>query len=320
MSKSLHQSVTDAYEEVAAANEPVEPTEQEHVEEVKDVEEAPREAAEPIQEDEIDAPEHWASEDRDVFRALDKRGKSFLLRRHKEMEAAHTRKLQALAEETKIAESFKKTVGPYESYLKQLNIEPTQAFEKLIATEMRLRMANPHEKAALMNELARQYGVQLQGGEAPQVHDQTKAIFDELNNHRAYLIRLEQEKKNQEVQSLHNQISTFSSAKDENGNLKYPHFETIRHDMGALMNAGKAATLEEAYEQAIWINPELRRTFIERQSADRKVGEEVRQKTAASKKAGFNVKASGSEKIKDAKPALSLNETIRRAMEEHERI
>lgn len=312
MSENLREQLTAAYEEVTTPDV-VEPVVEEVIEEPVETEEPVEKETAPIEE-EVIAPEHWAADDREVFKSLDKKGRDFLLRRHKEMEASHTRKLQALSEETRIAENFKKSIAPYESYLKQLNIDPNQAVEKLLSTEMRLRMASPQEKAMLMQDLAKQYGAALNPAEVPYVDPNMQAIFDELNKQKAYLVRQEQEKQEQHVRSLEGTIQSFASTKDDRGNLKYPHFESIRQDMGALINAGKAATLEDAYEKAAWMNAELRKELITRQYGEKKE-ENVKEKVAASKKAAFNVKSGSGSQIKEQKKTLSLRETLEQAME-----
>lgn len=271
----------------------------------------------PAEEEELIAPAHWAKEDREIFQSLDKDGRKFLLKQHKFMESSYTKKMQALTEDQKIAESFKKTITPYESYLNQLQINPTEAFEKLIATEMRLRMASPKEKAAIIHNLAKDYGAEFDPyAEPEQVDEKTQAIYDELNRQKAYIMRWEQQRQEQEKHSLESQINAFASTKDENNKLKYPHFETLRKDMGVLMNAGKADTLEEAYEAALLLNKDLRHEYLLKQSR----ADDDRKRASASKKAAFNVRAGSNNQITDPKPTLSLRETIARAMEAQSRL
>src|SRR5215204_5606576 len=119
MSDTLRDQLEAAYNSSTEEPEEVEAVEEEVVEAAVEPEEV-AEDVEPSQEeteDDVPVPDHWASEDKEVFKALDKRGKEFLIRRHKEMEAGYTKKAQALSESAKVAESYKSMMSPHEAYL-----------------------------------------------------------------------------------------------------------------------------------------------------------------------------------------------------------
>lgn len=327
--KSLRDEVLAAYDKQIRTDTPEE-LPQEDIQEViqeesqersdDDKENVAQDVEESVEEDDIEAPSHWAKEDQEVFKSLDGKGRDFLLKQHKSMEASYTKKMQSLADERKIAETFRKTVSPHENYLKQLNIDPIQAFEKLMAAEMRLRMANPHEKGAILHDLAKQYGAnfdpQAPQVQAPQIDERTQLIYDELNRQKSYLMNLEQERQKAETATHEKTIHEFSSTKERDGTLKYPHFETVRKDMGELINLGKADSLEDAYEKAILLDKNLRKEYMNRYNKN----DEARTKAVSSKKAGFNVKSGSTSQISDPKQQLSLRETIARAMEAGNRI
>lgn len=314
--KTLHDEVMAAYESSVEGNDvEISQESEEPLSSSRDNLEAQENNTPQEAEEDVQAPEHWASEDKDVFKALDKKGRDFLVRRHKEMEASHTKKLQALSEESKIAENFRKTMTPHEAYLRQLNIDPLQAVDHLIKTEMRLRMSSPKEKAALIHDLARQYGAQFDPDYQPEeIDERTQIILNELNKTQERVNRIENERRNQEISGYENQINSFASEKDERGNAKHPHFETIRKDMGILINAGKASSLAEAYEGAILLNAELRKEYFDKKYGNPRHEEDAKQKLAASKKAGFNVRSSSGAQISDPKQTLSLRETIAQAL------
>lgn len=58
----------------------------------------------------------------------------------------------------------------------------------------------------------------------------------------------------QQAAQMESSITAFATAKDGAGNPLRPHFEAVRADMGKLMQAGIATTLEDAYARAIRIN------------------------------------------------------------------
>lgn len=265
----------------------------------------------PSPEPEIEAPAHWASEDREVFKSLDSKGRDFLLRRHKQMEADHTRKLQAHAEDVKIAENYRKKLTPHEGYIKTIGIDPFDAFEKLVGAEIKLRTGSPLEKQEILRTLAKQYGVQFQHDDTqPEIDQKTQLIFQKLEQTEKSLLQLKQEREYEVQRGLQNHINEFTSKVDEKGLPKYPHFETLKVRMGKFLEDGEASSLEEAYEQAIMLNKDLREGYILSQNKN----VEARNKSLASKDAIFNVKSRHTSNTSDPKKDLSLDQTIRQAI------
>ena len=331
MSESLRDQLSAAFDKSTAPEEEQPIVEDSVVEDLPEEEIASDEVQQEVEEvvePEISAPDHWAAEDKELFSSLDKRGQDFLLCRHKDMEAAHTKKQQALAEERKQVEAVIKAVEPYEGYLKRSGLSREEAVNKLLATAQRLDESNPQDKIAILHSLARDYGVQLGNHEeAEPLSHEAQLLLDKINrieadNYRlqeAHRLREEASKWNEE-KSLQNVIDEFSNQKDEKGNLKYPHFDTLREDMGLLLNAGKAKSLEDAYESAIYLNSDLRKEYNSRQYNKDKQEAEARKRVDASKRAGFNVKSGSVAQLSDPKENLSLRDEIRRNIEAGSRI
>ncbi|MBQ8630559.1 MAG: hypothetical protein IJ479_02445 [Alphaproteobacteria bacterium] len=64
-------------------------------------------------------------------------------------------------------------------------------------------------------------------------------------------------KQQQEAQAAQ-MVSQFASAKDAKGEAKHPHFEQVRETMHRLLASGAAEDMEDAYEKAIWLTPDIR--------------------------------------------------------------
>ena len=75
------------------------------------------------------------------------------------------------------------------------------------------------------------------------------------------------------------------------------------------MTAGVARTLDEAYEQAILINADLRKEYFSKQFRE----EDTAKKTVASRKASLNVKGGSDATISDPTREMTLAQTIRAA-------
>ncbi|HUU25589.1 MAG TPA: hypothetical protein VMW68_08525 [Methyloceanibacter sp.] len=68
------------------------------------------------------------------------------------------------------------------------------------------------------------------------------------------------------MESAQQALTAFTEAKGEDGQLTHPHYERVKGAMrGILMaaaNANQKVTLEQAYEQSTWTEPELRQARI----------------------------------------------------------
>ena len=262
-------------------------------------------------ESDIEPPEHWSVRDKEMFNKQGDEGKEFLLRRHKEMEASFTKKNQNFSEEIKFLKSFKDKLTPFEPYLKQNNIDPLQAFENLLSTEMRLRNSSAEEKSNLLRQLALDYGAQYNPQDPEQPIDYQQQVYaNELYNIKETLKRIEQDKIATEQNYYQKTIDSFASSKDENGKSKHPYFEDVKSDMAMLLSAGRAETLEEAYNQSIFLNPSLRNDIIVRQSNNERRVADKKVKTEAAKRAGFNIKSSGQASMADQPKELDLRGTL----------
>jgi hypothetical protein len=77
-------------------------------------------------------------------------------------------------------------------------------------------------------------------------------------------------------------IDTFADEKDATGKLAHPHFDAVLPQMIELYSANPNRDLHEAYNTAVWMNPQLRQTLIqnERQSVEQRQANERAAKAA----------------------------------------
>jgi hypothetical protein len=89
-----------------------------------------------------------------------------------------------------------------------------------------------------------------------------------------------------EQQQAVSQVETFGK------DAAHPHFGAVRNTMANLMQSGEARDLQEAYDKAIWIVPEVRTKMISETEAKRQQ-EAVKKATEARRSASVNVRAKG---------------------------
>lgn len=117
--------------------------------------------------------------------------------------------------------------------------------------------ANPRDTLIALAQAYNIGGENNNAGEiSPAVEARLNALQDKLTKQQAYLDarqRVEADKA----------YTAFANAKDDAGNLKYQYLEDVRQAMSDMFKNGSVSTLEEAYERAIWTNPEIRAKLIE---------------------------------------------------------
>lgn len=198
-----------------------------------------------------------------------------------------------------IAEAFK----PYQPFLQQNNITPDRYAKALMETDQVLRFGTPQQKLQNFVQLSQIYGIPLhemfvQGEDgkvyfnqqhmsAPQQASQQQAITRED-------IRkmLDEERSNAYWAA---QIKSMQEAKDSDGNLRYPHFETLRMTMDGILRSGLAKDLNSAYDAAIRL-PQHADLYDAQQNAKREAEEKAKtaakqQQTARAKDAAVSVKS-----------------------------
>jgi hypothetical protein len=233
------------------ATEPVEPT-------------APvvenTQPAEPV------VPQHWSETDKATFTKLDKEGQTFLLRRHKEMEADYTRKTQENAETIKLGTAVSRAIDPsIQAELRSTGVTHDQFVENLVAFH-RMSKTDP---VGLIKHLTGILGVDPvslappMGSTPPQpaIADPIAQRFQALES----FVETEQRTRQQAAQeSASKTIEQVSTEKNEDGTLVRPHFDKVKTTMARLMSVDPDMDLPTAYDVAVYRDPELRPSLMQR--------------------------------------------------------
>lgn len=262
--------------------------------ETEEVEETDESEEEESEEDHLEPPKHWSDEDKKVFSELDDKGKEFLLRRHKDMEADYTRKTQDIAPVRKALEPLKdefQAAGLSESQgIKALAdfYSQTAPLYKTYAPIIQQFEADP---VATIKQLAVQHKVALDSvAESDYSDPDIKALKEEIGGLKSELANYKQSGETQKLSEANRQIAAFKSETDDEGNPAHPHFEELEGRIvsllttpGAIEGNSPAERLKAAYEQAVWTVPEYRKELMERQDKERVEAEKKRKAEAARK-------------------------------------
>lgn len=227
-----------------------------------------------------------------------------LLRRSEEMHKGLEQYRGAAQFGSKIAEAFR----PYEQTLQQLGVSHDVAVGELLKADNVLRYGSPEQKAYAIQSLIHQYGVdvgQLNSLPQPDPRNiQYQALQSELQQMKGYFSNLQREQSEREQASLNSEISQF--AKDRE------HFEQVREDMAALLQAGRATNLSDAYDQAVWANPTTRAALLAKQQQEAIAKAETERKAQDAKRsASVNLPRRGN--VAPSAPTGTMEDTIRAA-------
>ncbi len=92
----------------------------------------------------------------------------------------------------------------------------------------------------------------------------------------------------------------------------HPYFNDVREHMGALMKAGKAGNLQEAYDMATWAVPSVRQTLLEAKTRDAMQANAQKVQQAKQAAAGSLTGSPKGANIAQDEPDTDLEGTVRK--------
>lgn len=292
----------------------------------------------------FDPPQHWPEADKKAFSALPPDAQSIIKRLAKDLEGGFTRRSQELSDKAKYADAVRTLIDDatrqqiaatgmnelqYLQYLHQIQQYAARDPKGYAKWAIQQLGVSPEDLGFRTTQPDTQENPE-QSLEALLSDPKVKLLEERLAQFEAKLTEREkaelwarQSAQAQQERALVNQIQTFRAQQDDNGQLKFPHFDKLQRQMGEIMNSyPEIAQMPEgqeklaaAYEAAMWAHPELRSSQleIERKMAVAKA-EKAREADRAKRVTA--VKPATSVATQSAKPK-SLDDIIRDAMAQH---
>jgi gas vesicle protein len=184
------------------------------------------------------------------------------------------------------AKAYEAAIAPYQQTLQNMGVDAPTAIASLLKADHTLRYSDPATKAQYFQQLAQQYGINLEQIQNPPQYDpQTQYLMQQLNELRQSQQQWHNSIQQQEQTRANHELEQFSQA----GNA---HFDAVRGDMADLLETGKATSLQDAYEKAVWMNPDIRQSLIEQQRFDAQKKATAEAQALRAKSAAVSVKGS----------------------------
>ena len=232
----------------------------------------------------LEAPQHWSAADKERFSGMPRDAQEYVLERDKSMTADYTRKTQETAQMRQQLEPLMHVLEPMMPAIRQAGITPQQYMAQLIQGDRSIQ-ANP---LGAIQHIARNAGINLealeqQAATVPQPDPQVNALQQQVQQLQGYVQNNEERAAQERQAGLVNQIDTFASQTDAEGNLAHPHFDSLRVTMGQLIESGAASDLNDAYGKALRLDDSLYQQSLEAERTKVKTAEDKRRKEAVAK-------------------------------------
>ncbi len=250
------------------------------------------------------APSSWKPDAQAAFAALPPNIQDEVLRR----ESDYHKGIEGYKTHAQAAQAFERAVQPYMQTIQSLGVDAPTAVGELLKADHTLRYSDPATKARFFSQLAQQYGVDLaQVANPPAVDPQYQALQAQLQRQQNEM----QAWKNQQVQReqavVQTELERFAA------DPANAHFDAVRDDMALLLESGKAQSLKDAYDTAVWMRGDIRQSLIEQQRAEAQKKATEQAQHAKAKAASVSVKGSSPASGGASTVKGSLRETIEAA-------
>jgi len=263
----------------------------------------------------------WSPEQRAKFDTLPPEAQDVVLALKRDTDAHYTRKLEDAAQTKKQLEPVSKLLSETADVFAAQGMDPVQAIQGYANIERVLTFGKFNEKVDLIGQICRQYGIPF----APQQHLEAldpmetqnyAALHDrdaEINRIRAENSRIQRDLQSYQQQQLAQQVDAFSRATNPDGSPAHPLFETVKGAMGAMLAAGKAWNLEDAYRLAA---EPIQKAIEERELKARADAERQRQEAVDRAKKASPVKASSASPSGKTAAPKGLDAVLQSALDQ----
>ncbi|WFG54187.1 hypothetical protein Mx9_p80 [Myxococcus phage Mx9] len=218
------------------------------------------------------APQSWRPGVREQWAKLPPEVQQEVVRREGEVQKL----LQESSEHRKVAQAFQQTVQPYMGMIQAEGGEPVRAIAGLLQTAAALRTAPPLHKAQLVAQIIQGYRVPLDaldaalagqqppaGAQQPQQHFDPNELLQQAEQR--VMQRFQAQAQQARTSKVQQELEAFvSSGKAEFLDDVRPYMSSL---LAAASQSGVAMSLEDAYNQAVRMHPELRGVLQQREQA-----------------------------------------------------
>jgi len=260
-------------------------------------------AADPAAETGTEAPEHWSEEIREAFNKADPETQSVWLEQQKEFQRGFNNVSQEAAQLRRYQQDNIGVQNVLDQVIPSWQAQGMNA-EQGLGQLVQLGMAYASNPQQTLIHLAEMAGLDLNtlGEDAPYRTSDDIARDNRMQSLEGRLAEQDRQQSQARQAQLESEITAFQAETDTDGNLSHPYFAESMDAIAGLFRTGFTGTLNDAYEQVIWTNPETRAKMVAAVPAT-KVPQTDQSRVAAAEKA----QNASNQRVKQARPAPNTN-------------
>ena len=210
-------------------------------------------------------PKSWKQDFHTHYSGLAPEVRAYLHQREDEQNKG----VEPLKQRAQRAEMLEQALGPVAQELAQRGVGLDGFLRDIGQTVWTLARGTPDQKRMTLQNIARQYGVEMaqQAAEAAQQQSGNQnpelgKLQAELAGLKDHLMRQQQANEQAEWAKVNESIAKFANDAEN-----YPHFSAVRVTMGRLLQTGEADSMETAYSKAVRLHDDIWQQEQERQRA-----------------------------------------------------
>jgi len=242
-------SIFDQEPVVKTEEETTDAVQQEEVEETAEAEVTEEEAKE-----ERSPPQSWKKEMHDNWNSLEPGMQDYIEQREAQMREG----LEKDREDATRGREMRDIMSPYSNMLRQQGINESDMVRNMMNAHVRLSTADDASKAEIFRQMAQSYGVSLDGEQPAPIDPAIKAMQDRLQGMEQYINTNHEQALQADRNRIGSDVEAFAA--------EHEFFDEVAEQIVPLINAGY--NLEDAYQNALWLNPVTRQKEVNRTSKE----------------------------------------------------
>jgi len=248
------------------------------------------------------APSSWKRETAEKWAELPAEVKAEIQRR----ETEYHKGIEQYKPAVQFAQEMNAAITPYFRNIQASGVPAPQAMNHLLMIEDKLRNGDEQAKLQTLVKIAADYGIDLQKAGQTQHDPRMWQMEQQLQQERMMRETYQRSQADHENQAVISEIEAFAQAQG------HEHFEAVKQDMAQMLQSGMAQSLQDAYDKAVWMRPDIRQSLVQRTDA-KQAAEQQRQ--ARAKSAAGGVKGAANPKATTLSPDASLRDTLNAAID-----
>lgn len=235
-----------------------------------------------VQLDITKPPSGWSQGSKDKWMSIPEDLRQEIIKR----EEAGASGVAKLRQQHEPAEKLYAVAKANEGYFQHIKTSPEEYLSGIMQTEQTLALGNPAQKMSTLLQIADDYGVPLRQILDSATGGQFAAMLQQSHQYHHTPAQLPPEYQQQftalQQQNEQMMASIADAELKQFQSKERPFYEEVREEMANLIEKGLAEGYEDAYERAIWTNPEIRARLLAQQNGQQQQnGVAARQAAAA---------------------------------------